>query len=102
MNFKVHTLDSPPAEARDILREGQPMADDRLESLRLLTEEIFESRGWPKQATINRFMQADFEPSQVLEVLLGVTMKTLFNFTNHIAETPLDQSFELMAWSAPE
>jgi len=34
----------------------------------------------------------------VLEVLLGVAMKTLSNYTNHIAETPLDAQLQPFAW----
>jgi hypothetical protein len=34
----------------------------------------------------------------VLEVLVGVAMKTLSNYTNHIAETPLDEQLQAFAW----
>ena len=34
----------------------------------------------------------------MLEVLLGVAMKTLSNYTNHIAETPLDAQLQPFAW----
>jgi hypothetical protein len=34
----------------------------------------------------------------VLEVLVGVTQKTLSNYANHLAETPLDDAFAKAAW----
>jgi hypothetical protein len=34
----------------------------------------------------------------VLEVILGVAMKTISNYSNHIAETPLDEAFAGAAW----
>jgi hypothetical protein len=37
----------------------------------------------------------------VLDVVLGVGMKILSNYTNHIAETPLDAAFAKVAWSKP-
>ncbi len=39
------------------------------------------------------------EPVQVLDVLVGITMKTLSNYTNHIAETPLDPAFARRRWN---
>ena len=37
----------------------------------------------------------------MLDVVTGVTLKTMSNYTNHIAETELDDSFAPMAWSKP-
>jgi len=37
----------------------------------------------------------------VLEVLLGVATKTISNYMNHIAATPLDDAFAAMAWAHP-
>lgn len=34
--------------------------------------------------------------------LVGVTMKTLSNYTNHLAAPPLDQAFAGRAWKAKE
>lgn len=36
---------------------------------------------------------------QVLEVVLGIGIKTLSNYTNHIAGTPLDEACAKAAWS---
>ncbi len=33
-----------------------------------------------------------------LEVVLGIGMKTLSNYTNHLAETPLDAQFQPVTW----
>jgi alkylhydroperoxidase family enzyme len=57
------------------------------------------SRGWPSEADTAAFLQAGYGKQQVLEVVLGVGMKTLSNYTNHIADTPLDQAFGRAAWS---
>ncbi len=35
----------------------------------------------------------------VLEVIVGVAMKTISNYTNHIAATPLDHRFASAAWT---
>ena len=42
-------------------------------------------------------------PSAVasLEILVGVMLKTLSNYTNHLAHTPLDAVFAPNAWHPP-
>jgi hypothetical protein len=34
----------------------------------------------------------------VLEVVLGYSQKIMSNYTNHLAQTPVDQVFEKFAW----
>lgn len=59
---------------------------------------IVSNRGWVKPPELQRFLDAGFTREQVLEVLVGVSMKTLSNYANHIADTPLDAKFEPFAW----
>ena len=47
------------------------------------------------------FFAAGYTSRHLLEVVLSVGFKTLSNFTNHIAETPLDQNFQSFAWTRP-
>ena len=44
------------------------------------------------------FLEAGYTKQNILEVLLVIGMKTLSNYTNHIAETPLDTAFEPAKW----
>ncbi|MGD9855036.1 MAG: carboxymuconolactone decarboxylase family protein [Planctomycetaceae bacterium] len=89
-----------PRGVIESVRSGQPIADDRLDALRCLTTEIVEGRGWPTQAAIDDFLSAGYSSEQVLEVILAVGMKTLSNYTNHLAHTPLDTQFSPAAWTA--
>ncbi|MGH3432460.1 MAG: hypothetical protein ACRDQB_06455 [Thermocrispum sp.] len=41
-----------------------------------------------------------FTRRQVLDVLAGVAMKTLSNYANHLAHTPLDDAFAAQAWTS--
>ncbi len=82
--------------SRDIvkaLREGQELEDPRLEALRRLTAEMVDRRGWPATETTERFAAAGFTQQQLLEVILGVGMKTLSNYTNHVVGPPVDAQF---------
>jgi len=49
---------------------------------------------------IEAFLEAGYAKEQILEVILGVSMKTLSNYVNHIAQTPLDTAFAGKAWAS--
>lgn len=83
----------------EAIRAGAPIADSRLEALRRLTQALVEERGHAGD-TIQRFLAAGFRQEQVLEVVLGIAMKTLSNYTNHLAEPPLDEAFAARAFGA--
>ncbi|HXG31900.1 MAG TPA: carboxymuconolactone decarboxylase family protein [Bryobacteraceae bacterium] len=80
------------------LRDGEPLADPRLEAVRSFTRRVVENRGWVDEETVRAFLDAGFTRAQVLEVILGITQKTLSNYTNHVAETPVDNAFANFAW----
>lgn len=82
------------------LRDGKVVANPRLEALRRFTREVIETRGWVGETGVQAFLDAGFTRSQVLEVILGVTQKTLSNYINHIADTPVDDAFAGFAWQA--
>ena len=41
---------------------------------------------------------AGYTRAQILEVIVGIAFKTLSNFTNHLADTPIDKQFASFAW----
>lgn len=88
-----------PRDVIDALRDGEALADPHLEALRRFTITVVESRGWPDEAAVNEFAAAGYGPQQVLEVVLGIGMKTLSNYVNHIAGTPLDGQFAPARWT---
>lgn len=81
------------------IRAGRPIADKKLESLRRFTAAVVNSRGWPSDADTAAFLSAGYGNQQALEVVLGIGMKTLSNYANHIAKIPLDPAFSPAAWS---
>ena len=80
------------------LRSGEALKDQKLEALRTFTKRLVSSKGWPDESDINAFLSAGFNQSHILGVVLGVAMKTLSNYTNHIAQTPLDDAFKNFQW----
>ncbi|MCG8435980.1 MAG: carboxymuconolactone decarboxylase family protein [Gammaproteobacteria bacterium] len=81
------------------LREGTPIPDMKLEALRRFTAKVVQSRGFVSEQDIEDFLAAGYGNEQILEVILGVGLKTLSNYTNHFADTPVDQAFQPQAWS---
>lgn len=85
----------------DAIRDDKPIDDKKLEALRQLVTALHEKRGWLDDGDIDAFVEAGYGPQQVLEAVLGVTFKTLSNYTNHITGTKLDKAFSDTAWKAP-
>ena len=81
------------------IRGGTPIADPKLEALRRFTAAVVSSRGWPTDDETAAFLAAGYGKQQIFEVVLGVGFKTLSNYTNHIAGTPLDAPFAGAVWS---
>jgi len=75
------------------IRDDKPLSDMRSEALRLMTREVVNSRGWPNEEIVKQFYDAGFSHAQALEVILGVAMKTLSNYINHLADTSVDEQF---------
>lgn len=88
-----------PPDQLDALREGSPLADEKLEALKAFAFAVAETRGRPDAETLRAFRQAGYENRQVLEVILAVGMKTISNYVNHIAETPLDRELGAFEWT---
>jgi len=85
----------------DALREQQPLPDKKLDALATFTRALVEQRGKVTGIALDNFIAAGYNRAQVLEVVLGVTMKTLSNYANHIIHAPLDSQFQAEAWNAP-
>ncbi|MEM9555359.1 MAG: carboxymuconolactone decarboxylase family protein [Acidobacteriota bacterium] len=99
----VAKMSKVPDAVIDALRDGGPITSDaKLEALRVFTLAVVEKRGWLDQADVDAFLAAGFAREQVLDVVLGVTLKTLSNYTNHVTDTPLDERFQGFAWSKQE
>jgi len=88
-----------PADVVDAIRLDQPIADSRLEALWTFTTAVVEKRGWVSEDDTAAFLTAGYTKAQILEVILGISFKTLSNYTNHIADTPLDDAFAPKAWA---
>jgi len=88
-----------PDEVIAALRGGWAIPDPQLEALRRFAAAVVSTRGWPDPETKQAFLEAGYTDAQGLEVVLAVGMKTLSNYTNHMARTPVDKAFASQQWS---
>ncbi|WP_430868129.1 carboxymuconolactone decarboxylase family protein [Demequina aurantiaca] len=82
------------------LRDETPLPTAHLEALRTFTLAMVRSRGNVEDAAVQTFLDAGYTKRQVLEVILGISQKVMSNYTNHLAQTPVDPPFEPFVWHA--
>ena len=87
-----------PQQAVDAVRDGQPIDDGRLSALRDFTQAVVEKRGRVADEEVKAFLDAGFTKAQVLEVILAAAFKLISNYTNHVADIPLDDAFQPYRW----
>ncbi len=95
----IANMQKVPAGVVEAIRSDQAIDDKKLEALRTFTTAVVEKRGWVSDDDIVAFQAAGFSKAQILEVIVGLSFKTLSNYVNHIAETPLDDAFSAQAWT---
>jgi AhpD family alkylhydroperoxidase len=69
------------------LRDGKPIADGRLQELRVFAEAVVRERGRVDDSAVDAFLAAGFTRANVLEVVTIAATKTISNYTNHITKT---------------
>jgi len=82
----------------EALRNETPLPTERLEALRDFTLAIVRGRGNVDDAAIEAFLNAGFTKRQILEVILGTAQKIMSNYTNHLANTPIDKAMQKYEW----
>lgn len=82
-----------PAEIDRELCSGKPLSNRRLEALRAFTYAMTIKRGWIHKSHLDSFFAAGFTSTSALEVILAIGLKTISNYTNHIAATPVEERF---------
>src|SRR6185312_10909898 len=67
----------------DAVRGGEPLAERKLDALVTFTRKVVERRGHLGEGDVAAFLAAGYTRAQVMEVLLGVGMKTFNNYVDH-------------------
>jgi alkylhydroperoxidase family enzyme len=80
------------------LRDEKPLPSDKLEALRTFTLAVMNKHGNVSKADLDAFYSAGYKHRQVLEVIMVLSQKIMSNYTNHIAQTPVDEPFKKFEW----
>ena len=80
------------------LRIGQSLPDVKLEALRDFVTAMVNARGAVTDADKAAFFAAGYTPRQALEVILGLSLKVITNYTNALASTPPNAEFGEDVW----
>lgn len=87
-----------PDEVVSALREQATLPEEKLEALAAFTREVIATRGNVSAAIYDTFKSAGYSEGNALEVILGVSLATLCNFTNVFAGTPLNPELSRYRW----
>lgn len=82
----------------EALRNREKMTTEKLQVLHDTTLLMVRDRGVISNADIETFYAAGYGQRQLLEIVLGLSQKIMSNYTNHLANTPVDKAFEKLLW----
>jgi alkylhydroperoxidase family enzyme len=51
-------------------------------------------RGVISDEQVETFFAAGYAKQQLLEIIVGLSQKVMSNYTNHLADTPVDEPFK--------
>lgn len=85
-------------EISNALRDETQLPNAKLEALRDFTLAMVRQRGELEEKQVQDFYAAGYSQQNVLEVILGLSQKVMSNYTNHVAQTPVDQAFKPFTW----
>lgn len=92
-HLKIAVKEGVPTEIVECILSGEALTDNKLEALHQFVCKVVATRGFPEEKTIQNLLQSGYTQKNILEVILGIGMKTLSNYTNHIAHTAIDSQF---------
>lgn len=89
----AHTM-GVDASIVEAIRAETPIANNKLETLRLTTLCMVRQRGVLSDTEVSRFLAAGYKNQQLLEIVLGISQKVMSNYTSHLTNTPVDKPFK--------
>lgn len=79
------------------IRENGTLADAKLNALVQFTREAVLERGFVSERTKINFLETGFQAPAMMEVLVGVALKTISNYLDHLNPTTIDDAFKAHA-----
>ena len=72
------------------LRAGKASFDAKLNALAALAKNVTENRGYANETVVSEFFAQGFTKENLVDTIVLVGDKTISNYLNNIANTPID------------
>ena len=93
-HFMIANMMKVDDQVIQALKENSPLPEEKLEVLRSITRSLYLDRGHLSEQQLSKFRAVGYNNQQLLEILVGIAQKVISNYTNHLADTPLDEPFK--------
>lgn len=86
-----------PEDLLQALRKVQTLPDEKLNTLAQFTLAVMQHKGNVGETALNEFLAAGYTHENALDVVLGVSLASLCNFANNLAQTPINPELQPFA-----
>lgn len=83
-----------PDELLQALRNQTEISDPKLNTLAKFTLAVIETKGKVGNTLLNDFFAAGYTAQNALDVVLGVSLASLCNYANNLADTPINPELQ--------
>ncbi|MCT8516524.1 carboxymuconolactone decarboxylase family protein [Glaesserella parasuis] len=83
-----------PDELLQALRKATPIQDNKLDTLARFTLAVINTKGKVGETLLNEFFAVGYTQQNALDVVLGVSLASLCNYANNLADTPIDPELQ--------
>jgi len=80
------------------LRNDEALSNNKLNTLKQMVLAVTRGRGHISEQDVSAFYNAGYGQQQLLEIILILAQKVMSNYTNHLADTPVDEPFKVFDW----
>ena len=95
--FSIKQIQMTP-QLLEALRNRTPIEDDpKLDTLAKFTIAVINTKGAVGDEAYNDFLEAGYTAQNALDVILGVSLASLCNYANNLAQTPINPELQEFA-----
>ena len=80
------------------LRDARPLADQRVEAIRVFTLRVLDTAGDVGDEALRAFLASGYTRQNALEVVLGIGTYTMSTLANRLTGAPVDDQLSAFAW----
>lgn len=84
-------------ELVEAIRQLAPLEDKKLNTLAQFTLAVMHNKGHVSDADLSEFFAAGYNDQQAVEVILGISLASLCNYTNNLAKTLINPELQAYA-----